>query len=344
MWTEEKKGFKYYLQFEKGLSENSVKAYLQSIEKLTEFLIDKNISIDVKYLQLNNFQDFLKWLNSFGISSGSQARIISGIKSFYKYLLIADKVNCNPVELLEFPRTIKRLPDTLNIEDINSLFNAIDLSKTVGKRNRAMLETLYSSGLRVSELINLKISNLFFLDGYIKVIGKGNKERIVPIGSVAINYINLYKDNVRCNINVQRGNEDILFLNNKGKKLTRIYIFHAIKQLSEKIGLEKNASPHTFRHSFATHLIEGGADLRSVQEMLGHLSITTTEIYTRLCTDHLRFALNYHPRASVKVKSKKDISAGRNAKMKNILKLVREKYSLLPHSSKVLLITKNQNQ
>ena len=297
-WKVEKQGFKSYLKLEKSLSENSIEAYLHDIEKLTQFLEYKKHSLTPKEIQLKHFQDFLKWVNELGMNARTQARIISGIKSFYKYLLLENLINDDPTTLLESPRIGRKLPDTLSIDDINKLINAIDLSKPEGERNKAMLETLYSSGLRVSELVNLKISNLFFNDGFIKVIGKGDKERLVPIGSVAVKCINIYKDNVRSHIEIKKGSEDFLFLNKRGANLTRVMVFIIIKQLAKKINLKKKVSPHTFRHSFATHLIEGGADLRAVQEMLGHESITTTEIYTHLDRDYLRNAiLQFHPRS-----------------------------------------------
>jgi len=298
MWKIEKQGFKSFLQLEKSLSLNSVAAYLHDIEKFTQFLEYKKYSFTPKEIQLNHFQEFLKWVNELGMNARTQARIISGIKSFYKYLLLENLISDDPTALLETPRIGRKLPDTLTIEDINKLINAIDLSKAEGERNKAMLETLYSSGLRVSELVHLKISNLFFNDGFIKVIGKGDKERLVPIGSVAIKCINIYKDNIRSHIEIKKGHEDILFLNRRGSGLTRVMVFTIIKQLAKKTGLKKKVSPHTFRHSFATHLIEGGADLRAVQEMLGHESITTTEIYTHLDRDYLRNAiLQFHPRS-----------------------------------------------
>jgi integrase/recombinase XerD len=233
-----------------------------------------------------------------GMSAHSQARIISGIKSFYKYLLLENILNHNPTELIEAPKLGRKLPDTLSLEEINKIIEAIDLSTPEGQRNKAILETLYSCGLRVSELVNLKISNLYFNDEFIKVVGKGDKERLVPIGSVAIKQINIYKNEIRSNLAVKKEHEDVLFLNRRGSKLSRVMVFTIIKQLAFKIGLKKHISPHTFRHSFATHLIEGGADLRAVQEMLGHESITTTEIYTHLDRDYLRQAIiQFHPRS-----------------------------------------------
>jgi integrase/recombinase XerD len=283
---------------EKSLSKNSVEAYLHDVDLLMRFLELKKINLSPKELELNHLQDFLKWINEIGMSAHSQARIISGIKSFYKYLLLENVLNHNPTELIEAPKLGRKLPDTLSLDEINKIIDAIDLSTPEGQRNKAILETLYSCGLRVSELVNLKISNLYFNDEFIKVVGKGDKERLVPIGSIAIKQITIYKNEIRSYIAVKKEHEDVLFLNRRGAKLSRVMVFTIIKQLAFKIGLKKQISPHTFRHSFATHLIEGGADLRAVQEMLGHESITTTEIYTHLDRDYLRQAIiQFHPRS-----------------------------------------------
>jgi len=297
-WNIYIKGFKSFLSLEKSLSKNSIEAYLHDVEKLVQFLEHKKLSLSPKDIELKNLQDFLKWINELGMSATTQARVVSGIKAFYKYLLLENILNVDPTALLEAPKLGRKLPDTLNIEDINSIIDAIDLSSPEGQRNKAMLETLYSCGLRVSELVNLKISNLFFNDGFVKVIGKGDKERLVPIGSVAIKQITIYQNEVRCHITIKKEHEDVLFLNRRGAKLSRVMVFIIIKRLAEKTGLKKHISPHTFRHSFATHLIEGGADLRAVQEMLGHESITTTEIYTHLDREYLREAIiRFHPRS-----------------------------------------------
>jgi integrase/recombinase XerD len=275
-----------------------VEAYLHDVLKLQEFLERKKLDLSPKEIQLKHLQDFLKWVNEQGMSATSQARIISGVKGFYKYLLMENVLNSDPTTLLESPKLGRKLPDTLSLEEINRIIEMIDLSTAEGQRNKAMLETLYSCGLRVSELINLKISALYFNDEFIKVTGKGDKERLVPIGSVAIKQINIYKDQVRIHVPVKKDHEDILFLNRRGAGLTRVMVFTIIKQLAEKAGLKKKISPHTFRHSFATHLIEGGADLRAVQEMLGHESITTTEIYTHLDREYLRSEImQFHPRS-----------------------------------------------
>ena len=297
-WKVYIQGFKSFLQLEKSLSKNSVEAYLHDVDLLMRFLELKKINLSPKELELNHLQDFLKWINEIGMSAHSQARIISGIKSFYKYLLLENVLNHNPTELIEAPKLGRKLPDTLSLDEINKIIDAIDLSTPEGQRNKAILETLYSCGLRVSELVNLKISNLYFNDEFIKVVGKGDKERLVPIGSIAIKQITIYKNEIRSYIAVKKEHEDVLFLNRRGAKLSRVMVFTIIKQLAFKIGLKKQISPHTFRHSFATHLIEGGADLRAVQEMLGHESITTTEIYTHLDRDYLRQAIiQFHPRS-----------------------------------------------
>ena len=291
-------GFKSYLKLEKSLSENSVQAYLHDVEKFVQFLQYRNYTLLPQNIELTHLQEFLKWINELGMSVTSQARIISGIRSFYSYLALEDIITNDPTLLLELPRFKRKLPDTLEIHEINNLIAAIDLSMSEGQRNKAILETLYSCGLRVSELVNLRLSNLYFKEGFIKVTGKGDKERLVPIGNIAMRQINIYQNEVRCHIVSQKENEDFLFLNRRGRKLSRIMIFIIIKQLAEKIGLNKKISPHTFRHSFATHLLEGGADLRAIQEMLGHESITTTEIYTHLDRDYLReVIIRFHPRS-----------------------------------------------
>jgi integrase/recombinase XerD len=297
-WKVYIQGFKSFLTLEKSLSANSIEAYLHDVEKLCQFLECKKYVLSPKEIELKQLQEFLKWITELGMTARSQARVISGIKAFYKYLLLENVLNTDPTALLEAPKLGRKLPETLSIEDINKIIDGIDLSTPEGVRNKAMLETLYSCGLRVSELVNLKISNLFLRDGFVKVIGKGDKERLAPIGSIAAKQITIYKDEVRCHISIKKDQEDFLFLNRRGAKLTRVMVFTIIKRLAEKTGLKKHISPHTFRHSFATHLIEGGADLRAVQEMLGHESITTTEIYTHLDRDYLRQAIiQFHPRS-----------------------------------------------
>ena len=253
----------------------------------------------VKEITMENVQTFIKYIAELGLSPRSQARLLSGIKAFYKYLLLENEISADPTELIESPKLGRKLPDTLSIEEVDALIHAVDLSKPEGERNKTMLEVLYSCGLRVSELINLKISNIYFNDGFIRITGKGDKERLVPIGKQAIKCLDIYLNQVRTHQSIQTGCEDFAFLNRRGKPLSRVMIFTIIKNLAEKISLQKTISPHTFRHSFATHLIEGGADLRAVQEMLGHESITTTEIYTHLDRSFLKQTiLDYHPRSN----------------------------------------------
>ena len=294
-WKSTIEGFKSYLTIERSLSINSVDAYIRDVKKLAKFA--KGKKINECELSRNDLSGFIFSISKKGISARSQARIISGIKAFYKYLLLENLISFNPTELLETPKIGLKLPDTLSIEEIDQLISAIDLSKNQGERNRAIIEILYSCGLRVSELINLRISNVSFQNGYIKVVGKGNKERLAPIGKIALKYLRTYINKLRNHQYIQKGFEDIIFLNRRGKRLTRVMIFIIIKELAEKISLKKKISPHTFRHSFATHLIERGADLRAVQEMLGHESITTTEIYTHLDKEYLKeVIIQCHPR------------------------------------------------
>jgi integrase/recombinase XerD len=296
MWQPYKKGFKAYLQLEKSLSDNSVEAYLRDVDKLTEYLLATNHKKSPSEIELKDLQQFIKWVAELGMTATSQARIISGIRGFYKYCLIEQITKNDPSVLLDAPKTQRALPDVLSFDEIENMMAHIDLSKDEGGRNKAILETMYSCGLRVSELVNLKISCLYFDVGFIRVIGKGDKERLVPIGRDAIKQINIYKNNIRNNINIHQGFEDMLFLNNRGKNLSRVMIFYIIKDLTLRAGITKTISPHSLRHSFATHLVEGGADLRAVQEMLGHESITTTEIYTHLDRDFLRDTLHqFHP-------------------------------------------------
>ena len=296
MWENYKKGYKAYLQLERSLSDNSVEAYLRDIEKLTQFLLLSSNLKAPDELELKDLQHFIKYISELEMTASSQSRIISGIRSFYKYCLIENIVKKDPSHLLEAPRTKRTLPDVLSFDEIESIINVIDLSTPEGGRNKAILEVLYSCGLRVTELVNLRISHLYLDVGFIRVIGKGDKERLVPIGQSAIKYINIYKKDIRVHVPIKKGHEDILFLNRRGAKLTRVMIFLLLKDLVKKAGITKSISPHTFRHSFATHLVEGGADLRAVQEMLGHESITTTEIYTHIDRDYLRDTLQrFHP-------------------------------------------------
>jgi integrase/recombinase XerD len=297
-WETEIVGFRNYLKLEKGLSDNSIHAYVTDLLKLVQFLKDKEINHGPDKVILANLKAMMEDISNKGISPRTQARVISGIKSFYKYLLIEEKVDRDPTALLEAPRVGRKLPEILSVEEIDSIINAIDNKKPEGQRNKAILETLYSCGLRVSELIDLKISNLFFESGFVKIEGKGSKERLVPISTKAIKEINLYLSDYRRTLKISPACEDVLFLNRRGKKLSRVMIFTIIKSLSQKVGLLKNISPHTFRHSFATHLIDGGANLRAVQEMLGHESIITTEIYTHLDKEYLKnTVIQFHPRS-----------------------------------------------
>lgn len=296
MWESYKNGFSAYLQLEKSLSSNSIEAYLHDIEKLTQFMqINHSLKTPAE-IELKDLQQFIRWIAELNMTATSQARIISGLKAFYKYCRIENITNADPTILLESPKLKRSLPDTLSFEEIEKVIDQIDLSKPEGVRNKALLETMYSCGLRVSEIVNLKISCLYLDVGFIRVIGKGDKERLVPIGQEAIKYINIYRQHTRVYIPVKAGQEDVLFLNRRGAGLTRVMVFLIIKDLVVKAGIKKTVSPHTFRHSFATHLVEGGADLRAVQEMLGHESITTTEIYTHLNRDYLRDTLKrFHP-------------------------------------------------
>ncbi len=297
-WEDGKKGFETFLRLEKNLSQNSIAAYINDINKLVAFLDGNFKRLTPEKVRLNHLKSFIEDINSRGVSPRTQARTISGIKSFFKYLLMEGKVNSDPTTLLESPKIGRKLPDVLTMEEIDTIIDGIDLNKPEGQRNKAMLETLYSCGLRVSELVNLKVTNLFFEQGFIKVEGKNEKERLVPVSSKAIEEITKYLQGYRKTLKISPESENILFLNRRGKKLSRVMIFTIIKNLAEKVGLNKKISPHTFRHSFATHLISGGADLRAVQEMLGHESILTTEIYTHLDRDYLKNTItHFHPRS-----------------------------------------------
>ncbi len=296
MWEAYKKGFKAYLRLERSMSDNSVEAYLRDVSKLTEYLLISQQLKKPTDIVLKDLQAFVKWVGELGMTATSQSRMISGIRIFYKYCLIEQICTIDPSVLLDAPKTKRALPDTLSFEEIENMIAQIDLSSAEGGRNKAIIETMYSCGLRVSEVVNLTISGLYLDVGFIRVIGKGDKERLIPIGSDAIKYITIYKETIRSHQAIQPGFEDIVFLNRRGKNLTRVMIFYIIKDLAYKAGITKIISPHTLRHSFATHLVEGGADLRAVQEMLGHESITTTEIYTHLDRDFLRDTLQrFHP-------------------------------------------------
>ncbi len=295
-WNNALKDYQYYLKIERGLSKNSIANYSLDVQKLVDFLNDNNIKEAPITIGKNTIQQFIYEMAK-TINPRSQARLISGLKSFFNYLIFEEYRNTNPLDLIESPKTGRKLPDTLSEEEIDSLINAIDLGKAEGERNRAMLETLYGCGLRVSELTNLRISDLFFEEGFIKITGKGDKDRFVPIGDTTIKYIEIYTTVTRNHMEVKKGFEDILFLNRRGRQLTRAMIFTIIKNLAVKINLSKNISPHTFRHSFATHLLKNGADLRAIQQMLGHESITTTEIYMHVDRSHLADVINtFHPR------------------------------------------------
>jgi len=295
-WKNAITDYQHYLRIERGLSENSIMNYMMDVQKLHSFLEKNTIITTPLKIEKEIIQKFIYEIAK-EINSRSQARIISGLKSFFNYLIFEDYRKDNPLELIEAPKVGRKLPDTLSLEDIDAIINQIDLSTPEGERNRSIIETLYGCGLRVSELINLKLSDLYFDEGFIKVTGKGDKQRLVPISNLTKKYINLYKSHIRIDVSIQKGHEDILYLNRRGKKLTRAMVFTIVKKLVEKVGLEKKVSPHTFRHSFATHLLENGADLRAIQQMLGHESITTTEVYMHVDRSHLKKVIeNYHPR------------------------------------------------
>ncbi|RXR20410.1 site-specific tyrosine recombinase XerD [Flavobacterium amnicola] len=296
-WNSYIKNFQSYLKIERGLSKNSIDNYVLDVEKLQHYLHQNEINVSPLTITEETLQEFI-YESSKHINPRSQARLISGLKSFFNYLIFEDYRQNNPLELIEAPRLGRKLPDTLNVADIDNLIAAIDLTTAEGERNRALLETLYGCGLRVSELVALKISDLFFNEGFIKVTGKGDKQRFVPISELTQKYIDIYRNEIRTHLNIQKGHEDTLFLNRRGKQLTRAMIFTIIKNLAVKINLNKTISPHTFRHSFATHLLENGADLRSIQLMLGHESITTTEIYMHVDRKHLNQVMQtFHPRS-----------------------------------------------
>jgi integrase/recombinase XerD len=296
-WSRTIKEYEGFLKLEKGLSANSISAYLTDIQKLLQYIELNQLKEGPENLGYEQLQHFISWIAAMGLSARSQARILSGLKAFYRYLLLEDRIDKDPTALLEGPRLGRKLPEVLSIEEIDKILSAIDLSKAEGPRNKAMLEVLYSCGLRVSELVDLRISNIYRAEGFIRVIGKGDKERLVPISTRALREIDLYLPD-RNSLDIQPGSENILFLNRRGRMLSRVMIFTIIKKLVEIAGIKKTVSPHTFRHSFATHLVEGGADLRAVQEMLGHESIITTEIYTHLDREYLREAIiSFHPRA-----------------------------------------------
>ncbi|WP_127124610.1 site-specific tyrosine recombinase XerD [Pseudoflavitalea rhizosphaerae] len=296
MWLDSKKGFQRYITTEKSLSGNSVEAYLSDVDKLTQYLSTREENIKPSDITLKDLQSFLVWIAELGMTTTSQARIVAGIRQFFRYCVIEEITQHDPSILLEAPRLKKALPEVLAYEEIEAIIEQIDLSKPEGHRNKAILETMYSCGLRVSEVINLKISKLSLDKDFISVVGKGNKERLIPIGASAIEQIRIYQQNYRNQQTAAKGSEDFLFLNRRGKPLSRVMVFLILKELASLAGITKNISPHTFRHSFATHLVEGGANLRAVQQMLGHASITTTEIYTHLDNNFLKSTMvSYHP-------------------------------------------------
>jgi integrase/recombinase XerD len=296
-WQSAIKGFQAYLKLEKSLSANSIEAYTRDISRLYEYTDTLPNKLTPQQITLAHLRQFINWINELGMIPSSQARTLSGIKAFYKYMLMEDMIASDPSELLESPKIQRKLPDTLSYQDINKMIEAIDLSKPEGGRNKAILEVLYGCGLRVSELTQLKLSNLHLDIEFIKVTGKGSKERLVPIGGSAVKALKIWIEHLRVHVPIKKGEEDMVFLNRRGSRLSRMYIFMVIKELAEIVGLKKTISPHTFRHSFATHLVEGGADLRAVQEMLGHESITTTEIYTHLDREYLKGTIiQFHPR------------------------------------------------
>ncbi|RSK45022.1 site-specific tyrosine recombinase XerD [Hymenobacter rigui] len=297
-WSITIKQFAGYLQLEKSLSANSVEAYVRDVEKLRQYLELEKLPASPQQVTTRILRDFLAWLGGLGMEATSQARTLSGIKAFYRYLIMEDLLAIDPTDTLDAPKTGRKLPDTLSYPEIEQILSGIDLSTPEGTRNRAMLEVLYSSGLRVSELTGLRLSNLYADQGFVRVTGKGNKERLVPIGRDALKHLGLYLQGIRAHQDIKPGHEDMVFLNKRGSAISRVSVFTIIKSAAEAAGIRKSISPHTFRHSFATHLIEGGADLRAVQEMLGHESITTTEIYTHLDRDYLRQIITeFHPRS-----------------------------------------------
>lgn len=295
-WNSYIQGYKAFLRIEKSLSENSIEAYLRDISRLTEYLEINELELSPKQVTTDVLRDFLQWLNQIGLSQTTQARFVSALKGFFTYLIIEQETEINPAKLLDAPKIPRHLPDVLTVEEINSLVAVIDLSKPEGHRNKAIIETLYGLGLRVSELVNLKISDLFLDEQYVRITGKGNKQRLVPFGKKTAKEIQLYLQYERKKTNADKQYQNHVFLNRRGKALSRVMIFTIIKNLTKLAGITKNISPHSFRHSFATHLIEGGADLRAVQDMLGHRSISTTEIYTHLDKHYLKQIINeFHP-------------------------------------------------
>ena len=297
-WKNNINGFRSYLMLERSLSENSVESYIRDVNKLVDYLDMNETKLSVKKISTKDLTSFIRWIAEIGMSASTQARILSGVKAFFKYLILEDIIKNDPSHLIEGPKKGLKLPDTLSTEEIDKIVNAIDLSHSQGQRNKAIIETLYGCGLRVSELINLKLSNWYQKDGFIKVTGKGDKERLVPMGNITANVLTIYVNEIRCHLTIENGHEDFIFLSHRGKNLSRVTIFNIVKELAVKAQIKKNISPHTFRHSFATELIERGANLRAVQEMLGHESITTTQLYTHINREFLRESIiSHHPRS-----------------------------------------------
>ena len=297
-WPAAIQQFRAYLLYERSLSPNTLEAYLNDVQKFVQYLELEQSTLGPLAVRRNDLEQFILWVNRLGLEASSQARLISGLRAFYKFLLVEDMLDEDPTEMLESPRLNRKMPDVLSLHDIQRMLAAIDLSEPQGTRNRAIIETLYACGLRVSELVNLRMTNLFLEAGFVKVLGKNDKERLVPIGGEAVKYLRIYLDHIRSKQErIRAGEENFVFLNNRGARLSRVMVFYIVKELAEQAGISKNISPHTFRHSFATHLVEGGADLKAVQDMLGHESITTTEIYTHLDTEYLKETIYlYHPR------------------------------------------------
>lgn len=304
-WNKRLEEYRSYLMLERSFSTNTVEAYLRDVRKLVNYFEDQSMKINPGEVKKNHLEGFVKWVAASGLGANSQTRIISGVRAFYKFLLVENVVESDPTNFIKRPKLERKIPEVLSVQEIQKILEAIDISSAHGLRNRAMLETLYACGLRVSELIDLKISNLFLDVGFIKVIGKNDKERLIPIGDMASNHIQQYLNTVRLSSKkVEERDKNILFLNHRGRKLTRVMVFKIVKETAQKTGIQKNVSPHTFRHSFATHLVEGGADLKAVQDMLGHESITTTEIYTHLDKEYLRDTIiNFHPRGKTEEKA-----------------------------------------
>lgn len=297
-WPAAIQGFRAYLLLERSLSAHTLEAYLRDVGHFTQYLELQGLALSPLEVQRQDMENFVVWINQLGLEASTQARMISGLRAFYKYLMVEDLTDNDPTEHLDSPRLRRKLPEVLSFHEIQALFQAIDLSAPQGQRNRAILETLYACGLRVSELVNLRLNQLFLEVGFLKVLGKGDKERLVPIGPDAIKHLKFYLAHERNALSIVPGEEHFVFLNRNGQRLTRVMVFYIIKGIAEKAGITKNISPHTFRHSFATHLVEGGADLKAIQDMLGHESITTTEIYTHLDMAYLKETiLMYHPRA-----------------------------------------------